>query len=227
AGGMEAGAAGDPVPGGQGGESISGGLGKAGVSGRAAEGGMGAGAGAGTAVYRGDDRGGGGGGDTMALAAFTANITADLGTGLMGRGSVHSAQTGSDILWGIENIVTGSGNDVITASGAVNVMDGGAGNDSFRFLSAADADGDTILGFQPGDRIDVSAMDANGCAAGQQSFTLVSGAFTGKGQLLVTHETREDGDYTVVQGNTTGTDEADFKVSVKGSHELTAGDFVL
>ena len=42
-------------------------------------------------------------------------------------------------------------NDTITASNAVNVMDGGAGNDTFRFLSAADAQGDTILGFQPGE----------------------------------------------------------------------------
>ncbi|MGY0793751.1 peroxidase family protein [Azospirillum argentinense] len=217
----------DRILGGDGGDFINGGTGNDTVFGGDGDDVIVAEAGDGNDVYYGDDMVGGGGRDTIDLSAITANITADLGTGLMGRGSVHSAQTGSDILWGIENIVTGSGNDVITASGAVNVMDGGAGNDSFRFLSAADADGDTILGFQPGDRIDVSAMDANGCAAGQQSFTLVSGAFTGKGQLLVTHETREDGDYTVVQGNTTGTDEADFKVSVKGSHELTAGDFVL
>ena len=61
---------------------------------------------------------------------------------------------------GIENVVTGSGNDTITASKAVNVMDGGTGNDTFKFLSAADANGDTILGFQPGDKIDVSAIDA-------------------------------------------------------------------
>ncbi len=46
--------------------------------------------------------------------------------------------------------VTGSGDDVITASKAVNVMDGGTGEDTFRFLSTADADGDTIVGFQPG-----------------------------------------------------------------------------
>ena len=102
------------------------------------------------------------------------------------------------------------------------------GNDTFRFLSAQDADGDTILGFQPGDRIDLSGIDANAGVSGNQSFTLMSGeAFTGRGQLIVTHETRDDGDYTVVQGNTTGGADADFKIAIKGSHDLTASDFNL
>ena len=97
-----------------------------------------------------------------------------------------------------------------------------------RFLSAQDADGDTIIGFAPGDRIDLSAMDADAGAAGKQAFTLVTGeAFTGRGQLMVVHETREDGDYTVVMGSTTGGDEADFRINLKGSHVLTVNDFNL
>jgi hypothetical protein len=108
------------------------------------------------------------------------------------------------------------------------VIDGGAGNDTFRFLSAADGDGDTIMGFQPGDKIDLSGMDANGCAAGNQAFTLVSDAFTGaRGELILSHEVRDGEDYTVVQGNTSGGSEADFKISIKGSHDLTASDFNL
>ena len=157
-----------------------------------------------------------------------AEPLADLGTGLLGRGSVTSAQTGTDTIWGIENIVTGSGDDVITASRAVNVIDGGDGNDIFRFLSAADADGDTLLGFQPGDRIDLSAIDANGGAAGKQAFTLANGSsFSGPAQLVISHETREDGEYTVVSGNTTGPDAAEFKISLKGNHDLKESDFVL
>lgn len=184
-------------------------------------------AGDGNDTYYGDDMVGGDGNDTLDMSAIMADMSADLGTGFMGRGSVSSADTGNDTLWGVENIVAGSGDDVITASGAANVMDGGAGNDIFRFLSAADADGDTIMGFQPGDRIDLSGMDANGCAPGKQSFTLVSDAFTGKGQLMVTTETRDGEDFTVVQGSTTGDDGADFKFSIKGSHDLTASDFTL
>lgn len=178
-------------------------------------------------VYYGGDAFGDAGVDTLDMSAISSRITADLGTGFEGRGSVVSTQTGRDTIWGIENIVTGVGNDTITASSAVNVMDGGAGNDTFRFLSAADANGDTILGFQPGDRLDLTGIDADSGLGGNQSFTLVSGAFTGRGQVMVTHEVRDGVDYTVVEGNTTGGNEADFKISIKGSHDLTTSDFQL
>jgi Ca2+-binding RTX toxin-like protein len=184
-------------------------------------------AGDGNDTYYGDDMAGGTGTDTLDMSAITANITANLGAN-GGSGSVFSSQSGSDTIWGVENIVTGSGNDTITANHAVNVIDGGAGNDVFRFLSAADANGDTILGFQPGDRLDLSAIDANGGAAGKQAFTLANGSsFSGPAQLVISHETRDDGDYTVVSGNTTGPDAAEFKISLKGNHDLKASDFVL
>ncbi len=178
-------------------------------------------------VYYGGDMMSSSGIDTLDMSAITANITANLGVN-GGSGSVFSTQSGADTIWGIENIVTGSGNDTITANHAVNVIDGGAGNDVFRFLSVADANGDTILGFQPGDRIDLSAIDANGGAGGKQAFTLANGSsFTGPAQLVISHETREDGEYTVVSGNTAGPDAAEFKISLKGNHDLKASDFVL
>ena len=43
----------------------------------------------------------------------------------------------------------------------------------------------------------------------------------------VTYETRADGDYTVVSGNTTGNADADFKISIKGTHNLAQSDFNL
>ncbi|RLP23787.1 hypothetical protein D8676_18950 [Mesorhizobium sp. YM1C-6-2] len=165
--------------------------------------------------------------DTLDMSAITANITADLGTGAGGRGSATSSQSGSDALWGIENIVTGSGNDVITASSAANVIDAGTGNDTFRFLSAADADGDTIMGFQPGDRIDLSGIDADIGSANHQ-FTLVTGSgFNAAGALRVTHESWQGQDYTLVEGNTNGGNDAEFTVKIKGHHTLTASDFDL
>ncbi|MBK1792876.1 hypothetical protein JHL21_00010 [Devosia sp. WQ 349] len=179
-------------------------------------------------VYYGDEVDGGAGNDTLDMGTISAGITADLGTGHLGRGSAQSSQTGIDTLWGIENITTGSGNDTITASSAINVIDGGVGNDTFRFLSAADADGDTIMGFQPGDKIDLSAMDADWLSAGKQSFTLVSGAFSGaRGELLVTQENRDGVDFTIVHGNASGGQDADFKIAIKGSHTFTASDFDL
>jgi Ca2+-binding RTX toxin-like protein len=168
------------------------------------------------------------GSDTLDMAAITANLTVDLGTGFAGRGSASSSQSGNDTLWNVENVVTGSGNDTITASSAVNVIDGGAGNDTFRFLSAGDADGDTIAGFQPGDKIDLGGIDANGGAGGNQSFTLVAGStLSGAAQLVVTHETREDGEYTIVQGSVDGDSGAELRLSIKGNHDLTNSDFHL
>jgi Ca2+-binding RTX toxin-like protein len=163
--------------------------------------------------------------DTLDMAAITANVAVDLGTGFMGRGSASSSQTGYDTLWGIENVVTGSGNDTITASSAVNVMDGGAGNDIYRFLSAEDTDGDTIVGFQPGDRIDLSQIDS-GAADGK--FTLVTGSgFNAAGALTVEHATVDGTAYTLVRGNTDGGSDAEFTLRLKGHHTLDGGDFSL
>lgn len=174
-------------------------------------------------VYFGDDGGTGGTGiDTLDMSAVSANVTVNLGSGPMSNGTASSSQTGSDTIWGIENVNTGSGNDSITASNAVNVMNGGGGNDTFRFTSASSAHGDTILGFEAGDRVDLSAIDANVGSAGDQSFTLVTGAaFTAAGQLAVNFETRADGDFTVVQGNIDGDAGADFTVEIAGHHNLT------
>jgi Ca2+-binding RTX toxin-like protein len=172
-------------------------------------------------VYFGDDSGGGTGIDTLDMSAATASVTVKLGSGPLLNGTASSSQTGNDTIWGIENVNTGSGSDTITASKAVNVMNGGAGNDTFTFMSASDADGDTILGFEPGDRIDLSAIDANVGAAADQSFTLVNGAITAAGQLAVRFETRADGDFTVVEGNIDGNVDADFKVEIAGHHNLT------
>jgi len=178
-------------------------------------------------VYYGDDVSGGTGTDTLDMSRIIADITVDLGSGSGGRGHASSAASGNDVLWSVENFIGGAGDDVITAGRAQNMLDGGAGNDVYRFLSAQDADGDTIGSFQPGDKIDLSQIDANGSGAGTGNFTLVSGAFTGGGQLLVTHEATADGEVTVIHGNIDGDTESEFSLSIRGRHNLTEQDFQL
>lgn len=175
-------------------------------------------------VYYGDDVSGGTGSDTLDMSRIIEDITVDLGSG-GGNGHATSAVSGNDILWSVENFIGGVGDDTITAGQAQNMMDGGEGDDVYRFESAEDADGDVIMSFQPGDKIDLMQIDANGPAAGNGTFELVSGAFTGSGQLLVTHETGPDGDTTVVQGNTDGDAAADFGITIRGHHDLTQDDF--
>ena len=172
-------------------------------------------------TYFGDDSDGGTGRDMLDLSAATVDVSVQLGTGALAKGNVSSSQTGNDTIWGIENVNTGSGNDTIVASNAVNVMDGGAGNDTFRFLSTAAADGDTILLFEPGDRIDLSGIDADIGTTGNQAFTLVTGAsLTGAGQLAISFESRADGDFTIVQGNVDGNAGADFTIEIAGHQDL-------
>ncbi|MGO4916443.1 peroxidase family protein [Pseudogemmobacter sp. W21_MBD1_M6] len=179
-------------------------------------------------TYYGDAMNGGAGVDTLDMSAIMSDITADLGSGLLDHGSVYAADSGHDTLWGIENIVTGAGNDIITANAAVNVIDGGDGENIFRFNAAADADGDTVVGFQPGDKIDLSGMDANNDLSGQQTFMMsTTGSLGAVGELLVSHETREDGEYTVIEGNAGGDSSAEFKLSLKGTHTLSDTDFTL
>ena len=135
-------------------------------------------------VYFGDDSDGGTGVDTLDMSAATASVTVNLGSGPLSNGTASSSLTGNDTIWGIENVNTGSGNDTITASNAVNVMNGGGGNDTFRFLtSASAADGDTILGFEPGDRVDLTAIDANVGTALTRASRWSPGRFTAAGQL--------------------------------------------
>jgi Ca2+-binding RTX toxin-like protein len=164
--------------------------------------------------------------DTLDYSVSTGNLTVDLGNGFMGRGSVSGGTTGNDTFFGFENFIGGSGHDVITASNAANAIDGGLGDDRFRFTSAAAADGDTIYGFRPGDTIDFSAIDANSTVAGKQNFVLNAGtALTAVGGVAISHEVRDGEEFTIIRGHTDVDNAADFELAIAGRHTLTSGDF--
>jgi Ca2+-binding RTX toxin-like protein len=172
-------------------------------------------------IYWGDE-----GRDTVDYSAYTADVKADLGNGLLQHGSFESTQGGNDTIFGFENFIGGSGNDTVVASAAVNVMDGGPGSDTYVFKSAADANGDVIKGFQPGDKIDLSGIDANTGFSGNQSFVLFAGTgFTAAGQLIVSHEIQDGVEHTIVAGNTNSDAVADFQIDVVGNHALGPSDF--
>ncbi len=65
-------------------------------------------AGDGDDTYFGDDSGGGSASTRSTCRRSRANLTVDLGNGLLGRGSASSSQSGTDTLWSIENVATGS-----------------------------------------------------------------------------------------------------------------------
>ncbi len=152
--------------------------------------------------------------DTLDMSAISANIEANLGTGLSGYAQVLNGPR--DTLYGIENIVTGSGNDTVTASGAHNVIDTGTGDDTVVFNSASDADGDTLLNFEAGDQIDVSAFMGG-------TVSLINGNAAGAGQIAMHFENIGNENFTVLDGQTL--DGEHFKIDIKGHHNLTGTDF--
>ena len=47
------------------------------------------------------------------------------------------------------------------------------------------------------------------------------------GSLRVSHDVEDGQDYTIVEGNTQGGSQPEFKLTIKGHHALTDGDFNL
>ncbi|MDQ2104127.1 Calx-beta domain-containing protein [Azospirillum isscasi] len=94
---------------------------------------------------------------------------------LAGLGSNDLLQGGSgdDVLAGGDGADTlegGSGDDTLNGGAGNDTLEGGAGDDRFVFGSASEMNNDRILDFGPGDRLDLSALNAR---------YLGEGAFTG------------------------------------------------
>ncbi len=185
----------------------------------------------------------GSGGDTVSYENAMASVIVSLAT----TKAQNTSGAGKDTLTGFENI-TGSGfSDKLTGSAAKNVLSGGDGNDMiyggagadmliggtgadifvFKAISDSKLTGyDVIADFQSGiDRIDLSAIDANKSAKGDQSFQ-----FGGESVLVKPKSVTwwEDGGNTIVQADIDGNSVADFKIALVGlGLSLTATDFVL
>ncbi|MBN4000343.1 hypothetical protein [Nostoc sp. LPT] len=129
----------------------------------------------------------------------------------------------NDALYGV------GGNDTLIGGTGTDTLYGGTGNDVFGFDSVSDSQPgllrDIIKDFVgngnlPGDRIDLSGIDANTNIAGDQAFTYIgSGAFTAAGQI------RYSGD--ILQGNTDSNLSANFEIQLEGSPLLVASDIIV
>lgn len=115
---------------------------------------------------------------------------------------------------GADKLLGGTGDDVLT---------GGKGADHFVFKSVAAVDGDTIRDFShaQGDRIDLSAIDANLDRGGNQAFSFIGNdGFSGKaGQLQYKNG--------IVAGDVDGDRVADFHIDIANHAALHANDFIL
>jgi Ca2+-binding RTX toxin-like protein len=191
-----------------------------------------------------DQLNGGEGSDTVSYYLSSIGVTVDLATGTGHGGDaegdtltgfeVLSGSQGDDHLTGdaLANTLQGwNGSDVLTGGAGKDVLFGGAGADRFVFTTIGDsvygANADRITDFShaQGDRIDLSAIDADTGVAGDQAFTFIGVAlYSGIAGELRYHS---DGVVTTVAGDINGDKVSDFHIQLTGSIGVVAGDFVL
>jgi len=143
---------------------------------------------------------------------------------------------GSD---GANNITGGSGNDGLVGNGGNDVLFGGqgadhlygsVGADTFVFKAANESIGsayDTIFDFLTSeqDKIDLSTIDANISASGNQAFSFLgTAAFTGIAGELRYDKLSSD---TYIYADVNGDKLADLKIRLDDAVTLTDGYFVL
>jgi Ca2+-binding RTX toxin-like protein len=136
---------------------------------------------------------------------------------------------GNDVLFG------GEGNDVLDGGGGLDIMTGGDGNDTFVFRGFQHSGSSPVLrgrvtDFEVGDTVELSDIDANPMAGGNQDFKLVLPAateFSEAGELRVRYEhfDDDDSDHTFIEGNLDDDDEAEFWIDFRGHHFFRESDF--
>lgn len=170
------------------------------------------------------------GDDTIYGGAGNDSLNGDENNDLIYGGS------GADIINGGNNNDTlygGSGNDTITAGNNTDRLIGGYGADrltgqagtveTFVFLSVSDT-GDTITNFETTvDKIDLSAIDANGADAGDPALTWNGTSATANGVWYAS-----SGGVTTIYVDTNGSPAgAEMVIYLTGTYALTAADFLI
>ena len=187
--------------------------------------------------------------DTLIEAATAAggvDLVISTASHTLGTGVEHLTLTGTAAINGtgngLDNNLTGNGaanvlsglggTDILIGGAGADRLDGGLGADTFRFLLASDSDvaaPDTIVFFDTpgagaGDRIDLSAIDADAVAAGNSAFSFGS---TATGGLSLARQ----GTNTLVRGNLDADAAFEFVLVITDgatAHtSYTAADFLL
>jgi Ca2+-binding RTX toxin-like protein len=155
-----------------------------------------------------------------------------------------AGRAGNDALWGFagdDGLGGGVGDDILNGGAGSDTLRGDSGNDTFVFASISDSlanvngpfVADTIMDFDDGvwnDVIDLSAIDANETAGGDQAFFLDNGnGAMEAGELFITDFAENDDPVvTIMFADVNGDAVADFGVKFYSViHTLDATDFVL
>ncbi len=166
------------------------------------------------------------------LSSNVENLTLIGTTAINGIGNtLNNALTGN----AATNILNaGRGNDTLLGGLGKDTLTGGPDADRFKFNAVAETGitaitRDIIVDFNrsQGDKIDLSAIDANTAVLGNNAFSAItvggsfSGVFTTPGKLYFDQAAH------VVYGNNDADSAADFAIQLNGVSNLAATDFVL
>ena len=128
---------------------------------------------------------------------------------------------------GNDTLLGGAGNDTLVGGAGKDTLTGGGGLDHFVFTAIGDsklAAPDLITDWGAGDRIDLSAIDADTKTSGDQAFHL--GATPGHtGDIVVHYDAAHN--RTVVDLYTNNDNKSDAEIWLSGNHALIDSDFVL
>ena len=165
------------------------------------------------------------------LGANLENLTL-MGTAAKGTGNgLANTLTGNS---GANNLNGGAGNDNLIGGSGKDNLTGGLGADKFKFNAVAETGNtvttrDIIADFKhnQGDKIDLSAIDANTAFTGNNAFSALklggtfSGVFANPGELYF------DQSAHILYGNNDADSTADFSIQLTGVNSLAAADLLL
>jgi Ca2+-binding RTX toxin-like protein len=122
----------------------------------------------------------------------------------------------------------GAGDDTLTGGGGADILTGGGGNDTYVYKSLSDSTlsfADLISDLESGDRIDLSAIDADAGSAGNQAFHL-DGSVGGAGDIGVSYDAGTNRTTITLYVNNDMT--ADAAIQLSGNYSaLTEAHFVV
>lgn len=143
--------------------------------------------------------------------------------------TVHHGRGGDDRITGTsfdDTLKGDSGADTLAGGRGGDQAEGGKGGDVFRFAALSDSaekNRDVILDFGGGDRLDLSAIDANAGKRGDQAFRIDEGGAFEVGEVRIV----EDGRDLVVRLNVDGDKAAESEFLLKDLASLSGADFIL
>jgi len=170
-----------------------------------------------------------GGNARLGFGGDSSTVKDKLLAGVIGFSTANQLLTGAVTN---DKLIGDIGNDTLIGGLGLDTLTGGLGSDTFKFANVNETGidvktRDTITDFKQseGDKIDLSAIDANSTLADNQAFTFIGSAAFSKTDA--TGQLRFDAVSHILYGNTNADNKPELSIKLSGVTDLVAADFVL